>query len=76
MTLIYKSCRAKVINQVFGNAQSSIEEPVMKVGIMGTGAVGSACALALVMRGAAPARRAAWPKITLMDLMDSSRMAG
>src|ERR1700688_1873730 len=36
-----------------GNTQSQIEELVMKVGIVGTGAVGSACALALVMRGAA-----------------------
>jgi shikimate 5-dehydrogenase len=31
---------------------SSIEELMMRVGIVGTGAVGSACALALVMRGA------------------------
>jgi L-lactate dehydrogenase len=33
------------------NLPSSIEEPTMRVGIVGTGAVGSACALALVMRG-------------------------
>ena len=36
-----------------GNPPSSIEKLTMKVGIIGTGAVGSACALALVMRGAA-----------------------
>src|SRR5947209_3080045 len=35
------------------NAPSPIEELTMRVGIIGTGAVGSACALALVMRGAA-----------------------
>src|SRR5882757_7347923 len=32
---------------------TSESEPFMKVGIVGTGAVGSACALALVMRGCA-----------------------
>jgi L-lactate dehydrogenase len=37
----------------FGDAESSIEELVMKIGIIGAGAVGSACALAVVMRGAA-----------------------
>jgi len=36
-----------------GNPPSPIEELVMRVGIIGTGAVGAACALALVMRGAA-----------------------
>jgi L-lactate dehydrogenase len=36
-----------------GNPPSPIEERMMKVGIIGAGAVGSACALALVMRGAA-----------------------
>src|SRR5712691_9180621 len=36
-----------------GNPPSPIEELVMRVGVIGAGAVGSACALALVMRGAA-----------------------
>jgi len=36
-----------------GNPPSPIEELVMRVGIIGAGAVGAACALALVMRGAA-----------------------
>jgi L-lactate dehydrogenase len=48
-----KSIEACGVSRGLGNAQNPIEEPVMKVGIVGAGAVGSACALALVMRGAA-----------------------
>jgi L-lactate dehydrogenase len=52
MTTIHPNCRESYQSRI-GNAQSPIEELVMRVGIIGAGAVGSACALALVMRGAA-----------------------
>jgi malate/lactate dehydrogenase len=52
MTIIHPTC-CESYQSGLGTAQSSIEELVMKIGIIGAGAVGSACALALVMRGAA-----------------------
>jgi L-lactate dehydrogenase len=41
------------VRRSLGDARGQLEELVMKVGIIGAGAVGSACALAVVMRGAA-----------------------